>query len=444
MSDLKVGFGRADITPKESVPLRGYGNSSHRMSDNVLNPLAATCVAFTDVSGTTALVFTLDLTTATDFFPQRLQPAVSKATGVPTDHIFASCTHNHSSPDLGNTEKDSIPRYIDLLEKRLVDAATAAMADRKPAEMFITTTPTKGMNFVRRYILQDGTPAGDNYGHFDLSPIARHESEVDNSMQFVKFVRQGGPDVVLVNFQTHPHRTGGGGQRRDVSSDIVGIMRDELEARTGCLMAYFTGASGNVNPYSRIPEENIYSDHVDHGTAMAAAAIAAFKNFVPVKTGAVKVNWNTLTCPVNHTLDHRVPEARYIRDNFKASGDRTIWTAEAKKLGFNSVYHAGAIIRHSQGPKTMDIPLASLSIGDVAFAIAPYEMFDTNGMQIKQASPFKMTFILTCATCKSRSYIPSALGFKNGGYSTDNCWFLPGTGEVCAEALTDELKALHG
>lgn len=444
MSELKVGFGRADITPQESVPLGGYGNSSHRMSDNVLNPLAATCIAFTDAAGTTALVFTLDLTSATEYFANRFQPAVSKATGVPMDHIFASGTHNHSSPDLGNTEQPSIPRYLDLLERQLVAAAKDAMADRKSAKMFITSTATKGMNFVRRYILQDGTPAGDNYGHFDQSPIARHETEVDNTMQFVKFVREGAPDVILVNFQTHPHRTGGGGQRKDVSSDIVGVMRREFEASTGCLMAYFTGASGNVNPRSRIPEENPYNDHEDHGKAMAELAVSILGSFVPVETGDVKVVWNTLEREVNHTLDYRVPEARYIRDNFKATGDRPTWTIEAKKLGFNSVYHAGAVIRHSEGPKTMDIPLGSLSIGDVAFAVAPYEMFDTNGMEIKKASPFKMTFILTCATGKSRSYIPSALGFKNGGYSTDNCWFMPGTGEVCAQALVDELKTLHG
>ena len=54
----------------------------------------------------------------------------------------------------------------------------------------------------------------------------------------------------------------------------------------------------------------------------------------------------------------------------------------------------------------LDVHLPSVSIGDVVFAFAPYEMFDTNGVQIK--------------------------GGQNGGYSVDSCWFLPGSGELFA------------
>ena len=43
---LSVGFGRADITPMERVPLAGYGNTSRRISTTVLDPLYATCAAF--------------------------------------------------------------------------------------------------------------------------------------------------------------------------------------------------------------------------------------------------------------------------------------------------------------------------------------------------------------------------------------------------------------
>ena len=438
---LLVGYGRADISPKESVPLRGYGSTSKRMSAQVIDPLDATCLAFTDEAGESVLLFALDLIGASERWEDRYAPAISKATGVPAEHIFGSGSHTHSAPDYTNKEKDSIPRYLDLLEEQLVAAAVAAMADRKEAEIFATSAKTTGLNFVRRYVLEDGTPAGDNYGHFDQSPIKCHESEVDNQMQFVKFVREGKKDIIMVNFQTHPHRTGGGGKRYDVSADIVGVMRDETEKQLGCDFIYFSGGSGNVNPISRVPEENIYTDHLEHGKAMADVAVSVEGTYKPVSTGAVKVETRTLTCPVNHTLDHRIKDAEYISSNFKATGDRPTWTAEAKKLGFNSVYQANAIIKRSKGPATMDMVLHAISMGDLAFVNVPYEMFDTNGKQIKDNSPFKVTYVLTCGA--GEGYIPSELGFKNGGYSVDNCWFMPGVGELFANTLLDSLNDLH-
>ena len=42
-----VGYARTDITPSESVPLAGYGNTMQRLSQGVLDPLYATCIAIT-------------------------------------------------------------------------------------------------------------------------------------------------------------------------------------------------------------------------------------------------------------------------------------------------------------------------------------------------------------------------------------------------------------
>ena len=127
MSALNVGYGRTDITPRESVPLRGYGSTSNRMSQRVMDPLMATCLAVTDEGGESVLLFALDLTGASEYWTERYAPAISKATGVPADHILGSGTHTHSAPDYTNKEKDSIPRYLDLLEEQLVAAAAAAV-----------------------------------------------------------------------------------------------------------------------------------------------------------------------------------------------------------------------------------------------------------------------------------------------------------------------------
>ena len=76
--------------------------------------------------------------------------------------------------------------------------------------------------------------------------------------------------------------------------------------------------------------------------------------------------------------------------------------------------------------------------------MAPYEMFDTNGSFVKEHSPFAVTCVLTCANEETACYVPSELGYKNGGYSSDSGWFPAGSGEQFADILVDSLKKIHG
>ena len=88
----------------------------------------------------------------------------------------------------------------------------------------------------------------------------------------------------------------------------------------------------------------------------------------------------------------------------------------------------------AQGKTTESIPFTAVSIGDIGFAAAPYEMFDTNGMEIRKDSPYSMTFI--CGyTNGHMGYIPSALAYPNGGYEVYVTHYRPGSGEEFAQEL---------
>ena len=51
-------------------------------------------------------------------------------------------------------------------------------------------------------------------------------------------------------------------------------------------------------------------------------------------------------------------------------------------------------------------PLYAISVGDLAFAFAPFEIFDTNAMGVKEGSDFKMTFYASCSNA-SGGYLPT-------------------------------------
>jgi len=440
-NQFSVGYAQIDISPKESVPLRGYGNTSQRMSTNIQEPLYSTAIAITDKDGNSAILLAMDLTGLSAAITTPIREAVNAATGVPCNSIVLSCSHNHSAPDFENTAEPSIPRYLAMLKDLVVEVSKQAMADRLPAEMYTTSTLTKGLNFVRRYILKNGTAGGDNYGDFNSSPIARHESEVDRCLQLVKFVREGGKDVILANFQTHPHRSSGA-QNPNVTSDLVGIFREEVQNQLGVLAAYFSGGSGNVNPHSRIAEENITSNYKEQGQALAAYAVACEGTYKKVATGKVQGIAFTFVGNINHTWDHRVPQATIVHDAWRSGADSKYVGQLLAEYGFNSPYHAGAVISKSKLPLTREFDIFAVSIGDVAFVGAPYEMFDSNGSYIKYYSPFKTTFVMTCANGHN-GYFPSLLGWLNGGYSVDTTRFAMGTAEKVAEKFVDMLNELH-
>ena len=69
-------------------------------------------------------------------------------------------------------------------------------------------------------------------------------------------------------------------------------------------------------------------------------------------------------------------------------------------------------------------------------------MFDTNGLQVRNASDFDMTLILSCANGRY-NYFPSRQAFAHGCYEADMCKFAPGIGEIAADAAIGLLKKLH-
>jgi len=442
MSSMKVGYARKEITPQESVPLAGYGNTSSRMSQTILDPLYATCVAFENERGVRALVFTIDLISGGKTTTTHIRPAISKATGIPESHIQVSGTHSHATPDTLNEAVESMGRYLRYLQEQMVQAAVNALADLKPSQLFLTRTTTKNMNFVRHYLMADGTYTTPNFGNHS-QPIVGHESDADPVMQLAKITRKGGKDIILCNFGVHQTDTGGQ-KKYDVSADIAGAMRAEYEARTDCCFAYFTGACGNVNPVSNIAAENVVPerDHVAHGKALANYALNAADAYVPADFGPIRAVSSTREYAINHTTDHLAPQGKKVWDLFIETNDRDLGNKLARECGFSSVYHASAVAKRKDMPASDAITIHALCVGDLVFALAPYEMFDTNGMEIKKNSPFEMTMVLTLANQASVGYMPTRMSFEHGSYAADTCRFMPGIGEELAQQFISLLKDL--
>ena len=439
---ITVGFGRSDITPTCPQPLGGYGNSHLRMHDNVLDPLYASCTAITDEAGKTLLLYSLDILYLWNHVFERVLPVVSGATGVDADYIFFSGTHTHSAPDGLSTEcPEAIGAFFDQLEQGLVEAAQKALADRVPAT--IVGGSTKELvryNYVRHYKMNDGTIFGSNFGSLK-SGIAGHVAEPDKVMQIVRFLREGKPNVMMMNWQAHPCLTGGY-QVFNVSADYIGAVRECIEKDVGDYFMFYQGASGDTTVRSWDQTEEQYRDHKLYGRRLADEAMAILGDLKPIAAGPVKASHFVHPGKVDHSEDHKVPNAQKVVDLFNSTGDRPAAVRLAVELDMHSPYHAKSLILKSEMGEILDLPLAAASVGELGFAMAPYEMFSTNGKFIKENTPQAITLICDC-TNGTYNYLPSAQAFDYGCYERDQCKHAKGIAEEAAQIMTDMLKAQY-
>ena len=100
-SGFRVGYGRTDIMPNDSVPLGSYGNSMQRFSTGYLNKIFFSCIAVTDDDDTTMLLMSWDLTQCKEEYLKEFRQYAKKNYGIDENYVHLSGTHTHSSGDLG-------------------------------------------------------------------------------------------------------------------------------------------------------------------------------------------------------------------------------------------------------------------------------------------------------------------------------------------------------
>ena len=431
---LQIGYAKIDITPDFSVGLGGYSDAETRRSEGFVTYIYATCIAAT-YGEKTILMFTIDNCAASANVANKIRNVVSPATGIPETDIFVGATHCHSCPSL-TTSDDAGSKYYQLLLDATVKGATEALADRSPAKMEAGTQIIEGMNFVRHYEMEDGTHAGSNFGDFSKKIIG-HSTEKDPQLVLVKFDRgDDKKDVLMVNWQAHPDRGSEIG-RNLIAASWVGPLRDELEKLCGMHVAYFTGASGNQNKDSKIPEEANNLNWWDYGIKMGQIANDLLPNLKPVESTGIKTSRQMFPAEINHEWDHMLTEANEVYDLWKSAG-KSAGDALGKTYGFTSSYQARAIRSRAAMGKTQDLEINAFSIGGIGFTTGTYEMFSDHGIYVREHSPFDITFIITGCS----GYIPTPEAYDYRSYEADTGYYAPGAGEALAEEYVKMLKGL--
>ncbi len=441
MAKIKTGFARVCITPPLGTPVWGY--YEERFTKGVLDDLYATAVAFDDGKNK-AVIISAELLHLTTKHSNIVRKVISDFCNIPVEAIFIACTHTHTGPlvEIGAENESDYDRF---LINQLRDAAYYALGDLRDTEFSINVGEAKNLSFVRRYRMKDGSvQTNPGVGNPNIKEMLGKPTEKVN---LVKLERDGGDDIFVVSFGTHPDTVGG----ELISADWPGFVRSTIEkALDGVKCLFLNGVQGDVNHINPNPTEGekkgtfIDFDSVprgyDHakymGRAIAGAVLQICDKTEPVNVGDIKFAGGDIKIASNQEND-RLEEAERIYKLHNEGKDEEIPFTEMELT--TVVAEATRIVRLKDGPEFYDFTLSAISMGDIAFTGFPGEPFVELGRRIEDASPFKMTFTC-CLVNGGDSYFPTSAAFDEGGYEARSSYLKRGADDVLVNGALDLLN----
>jgi len=438
---FEMGYSRVVITPYGYFPIDGK-TGVHIDDDGYVDDIYATVAAMYD-GETTLLLISIDIGSISETMCDRMRRNINAVTGVPKDNIIIAATHSHSSVSFSKSAEWRSEAFANI-----ANAAAEAIADLSETDIYIGEGKTTGMAWVRRYVNIDQNgefvfapedhvwPTIDQYN----DPTTTTVSEADDTVQIVRFVRADKKDIVATNWQGHL-ASAVNDYPELISSDIANYMRKDIEkGDTDTQVIFIAGASGNLNlcaPNSTVDtygsgaqaSGDLFYERVAHALATETLRVLN-EGLTQIESGKISMIKKTITVRQQNETDEEVAAAQARIDAAVAAGQ------EPSKVD------RSIVARNVSDARTLRV--MAVGIGDLGMVVVPYEMFDTNGMQIKEASPYKMTLVITNAD-GDYAYMPSYQGkVYYGGYDANNSYFRAGTAELLVETYVGMLEELSG
>ncbi len=236
-----AGVAKIDITPKESVPLAGYGGAT-RLSDQVLHPIWVKALAMRDDTGATSVVVSADLVGLSAKMVDLIARRALEQHHIARNHLILNYSHNHSCPvtadvlwlyyDLKAEEAAARDRYTDALYDRYEQVIGKAIADMEPAELSFGQG-LAGFAVNRRR----ARPGGRGFG-----------GQVDHDVPVLRVTTGGRDKALLFGYSCHTTTLSG----RAISGDYAGYAQIELEENfPGAVAMFIQNCGGDANPLPR-------------------------------------------------------------------------------------------------------------------------------------------------------------------------------------------------
>ncbi len=239
----QAGLAKADITPKESVPLAGYGGKT-RMSQRVEHAIWLKALALRDDSGKLSVLVTADLVGLSDKMVAVIAKDALETHGLSRDRLILNSSHNHSCPvtedvlwlyyELNSEESLARDRYTAMVYQKYREVIAAAIAALEPAEL----TFEQGLAGIAVNRRRARGPASRSLG-----------GPVDHDVPVLVVKAAGKIKGILFGYSCHTTALGG----LSINGDYAGFAQIVLERQYPEAVAMFMqNCGGDANPLPRI------------------------------------------------------------------------------------------------------------------------------------------------------------------------------------------------
>jgi hypothetical protein len=448
----KAGFAERDITP--AIGMEQPGGYHKGFHQSLHDPCKVRAALFDDGTKRVAVVGVDAL-----IVPRKLvlscRDAIEQKCGIPASAIMIAASHSHSSGPTGMVQEGEYdhaselvkklayeessaadPKYLKQVEEAIIDAVCSADAAREEVQCGFGSGIEDQAAFNRRFRMRnDLTYTHPGQGNKE---IVERAGPIDPEVGVVAAWNGDGQLLgCVVNFACHATTSPGG-----ISANYIYYLEQVIRGVMGkdVVVVFTAGASGditqvdNLSPTSH-PKPEQWARLV--GGRVGAEAVKVMLSIERSPDFAVDARSQVLKIERRVPRPERVKQALELVQKPGDSVDRTEYTFAKETVLLDAKLATEPIA---------EVEVQTLQIGPAVFASNPSEYFCQYGLDIKQGSPFPLTFPVSLANgCVG--YVPTeeALGPHGGGYETRLTSYsnlIPTAGKTIADeciALTKQL-----
>jgi len=412
--ELRVGVHSEIITPPLGSQMAGFAARSG-VAQGVHDDLHARALVVDDGTTIVALI-SVDIIGIDRSLADRVREEICVQTGIPAAHVVISATHTHCGPatfrHFFNQMQDLDTSYIDVLGRRIVSSVEHATAKRKRARLRAGLAPVGHIAVNRR--TDDGKPIDPYAG------VVIVEEE------------NGGPSVVVVCYACHP--TVLGPNTLSITADFpfftAEYLKEELGEQTEVL--FFNGAEGdlsighksNLSAIGIIDSFRTFDKARELGRQLGRFVLNGLTK-LSVQESSVTVRTKRIRLPLKHyeplermtkRRDESMEQLRRLESQGKSANEEMLQARQAVLFDSIEEYYA-RLYDEAPGndPKTLEVEMTAIRIGQTAFITFPGEAFVDIALDIRKRSGFPATLFLGLSN-DYIGYIPKAGANASEGY----------------------------
>lgn len=472
---LTIGWSRKDISTAEPVNIPGQFRV--RISKGILDPVLVHCLVLED-DGELAIFLSADLVNGYGVIEDIREKLSKKRPDIPCDRVMLNTTHTHAGPGVEKTHPyTDTPhegvavcpgeKYNAFFVHQAVAAIIEAYDSREEGSFsygygYAVVGHHRRSTYSEDLSLREGATHGKNnplfadghakmYGPTNDEAFIGYEGNVDHYVNLLyTFDKNDKLTGAIINV---PCPSQNSEQEEMLSADYWNEVREMIHKKHGDIyLLSQCAAAGDMSPrtlhykeaearryalkYGEVPNAHLlnrpwemYNRYdIAERISVAFDEVLAWAEKDKIRDARLRHTVKTISLPRNLISEEIFAfvkgERASLADTYPEPTEGTPMEKFQKRVSATAVRRRlDNVIRRyekQQETKEIEMELHVISLGDIAFAMNPFELYIDYQHQIQAKSPFTQTFIVQLTDQPkgyARGYLAHERAAKNRGYS---------------------------